>query len=254
MIRFAKLLTQGTPSPEAFAAYAAEVGPEDAIAARALLSGQRPKRLLTPTELLALVAEETQTPPFLLEACAKVTQDTAELAALLLPPATGPAPTLTQTLAILTIREACLPLARSLPPEARLILNRLATGTFRTKLQTPAPAEHRPGTCLAILTLLDPSGPEATFALPQGNTLIPLTRLKLTLPETAQILTWAKAHTTDRFGPLRQVAPTQIFELAYEGQTPNPRRKCGFDLVAPRLLAWHPSLTPDRATQLNALK
>lgn len=253
MIRFANLLALGTPTPAAFAAYAAKVGPVDAATAHALLSGQRPKRIAAPQVLLGWVAEETQTPPFLLEACLAVTGDKAEVAALLLPTGQGAALCLTETLAQLTDRTAYLRLAAPLPPEARLILNRLATGTFRTRLALPAETPQVPGTCLAILTLIDPSGPEATFALPRGNSLVPLTRLKLTLPEMPQILAWAKTHTTDRFGPLRQVAPALVFELSYEGTTPNARRKSGLDLRGARLLAWRRDLSPDQADDLSCL-
>ena len=239
MIRFARLVAQGAPQPQAFAAYQAEVGPEDGATALRLLSGQRPKRLAPPATLLDWVAKATNTPAFLIEACLKTCPDKAELAALLLPPhTTATAPTLTEALASLTSAPAYLALSRTLPPKARTILNRLATGTFRTKLALPQTGPQTPGRCLAILTLIDPSGPEATFALPHGNALIPLTRLRVTLPQTPALLAWARAHVTDRFGPLRQVAPTQVFELAFDGITPNARRKSGIDLVGGRVTAW----------------
>jgi hypothetical protein len=88
MIRFAALLSQGAPQPQAFAAYQAEVGPEDGATALRLLSGQRPKRLAPPATLLDWVAKATNTPAFLIEACLKTCPDKAELAALLLPPPT----------------------------------------------------------------------------------------------------------------------------------------------------------------------
>jgi hypothetical protein len=239
MIRFAQLLAQGTPTPDAFATYTAQVGPQDAQAAHRLLSGERPKRLAPAATLLDWVAQATDTPAFLLDACAKTCSDKAELAALLLPPATGQAPTLAQALESLTSAQDYLALARCLPPEARLILNRLATGTFRTKLSQPSSSTPQtPGRCLAILTLIDPSAPEATFALPHGATLVPLTRLRLTIPETPALLAWARANVTDRFGPLRQVPPTQVFELEFDGITPNARRKSGIDLVGARVTAW----------------
>ena len=253
MIRFAALLSQGTLTPDILARHAETAGPEDAAAARALLSGTRPKRLVPAATLLAWVAGATQTPAFLIDACRRATPDLCELAALLLPPATGEPPTLTEVLANLTTPEAYLTLARRLPPEARLILNRIASGTFRTRLTEPVLHAPSPGTCLAILTLIDPSGPTATFALPFGNGLAPLCRLRLTLAETPALLTWARANTTDRFGPQRQVAPVQVFEIGFDGTTPNARRKCGFDLVEPRLIAWRQAATPDAATPVAAL-
>jgi hypothetical protein len=251
MIRFAALVAEGPPTEARLEACAAEVGAAEAQSARALLSGTRPRRIATADTLLAWVAEATNTPPFLLTACQNACPDKSELAALLLPPAKGTPPTLTEALARLTGPEPYLALARGLPIPARLILNRLATGTFRSKLSLPQDAPQTPGTCLALMTLINPALPEATFAIPHGNTLIPLTKLRLTLPETAEILAWVRANTTDRFGPLRQVTPTLVFEIAHQGTTPNARRKCGFDLIAPELIAWHRSLTPDRATPLS---
>ncbi|MGV8984973.1 MAG: hypothetical protein ACOH2H_01645 [Cypionkella sp.] len=253
MIRFADLVALGTPSPNALAAYEAAVPPHEAAAARALLTGTRPKRMASAETLLALVAEAIETPAFLIEACRSVTPDKSELAALLLPAAQGEPPTLTEALAVLQSAEPAqyLSLAHRLPPKARMVFNRLATGSFRTRLPTLTQATLDPGTCLAILTMIAPSGPEATLALPHGNGFVPLTKLHLTLPETAEILTWTRAHTTDRFGPLRQVTPTLVFELTFEGRAPNLRRKCGFDLVAPRLICWHRDLTPDRVPSLT---
>lgn len=264
MNRLAALLARGTPSEAAFAAYAAAVGPEEAAAARALLGGQRPKRLAPAATLLTWVAEATQTPAELVAACLAVSKDRAEVAALLLPLPPAPAPgqppcpsptlTLTQALPHLASRAAFLKMAQSLAPPARLLFTRLAAGTLRSRIAAPPPpAQTAPGRCLALLTLLDPSGPEITLALPQGNGLVPLTRLRLTLAETPQILAWARAHTTDRFGPLRQVTPAQVFELAFDGTTPNARRKCGLDLIAPRLIAWRQDLTPDQVPPANSL-
>ena len=253
MIRFAALVAQGAPSAQALAAYEALVPKPEAEAARALLSGQRPKRLASAEALLAWIAEVTQTPAFLVEACRLATPDKAELAALLLPQGEGAAPSLTECLSALHSAPLYLATAARLPPQARLIFNRLAAGTFRTRLATQAQGPLTPGTCLAILTMIDPAGPEATFALPHGNALIPLTKLRLTLPETPEILSWTRAHTTDRFGPLRQVSPELVFQISYDGTHPNTRRKCKLDLIAPSLTLWARDLTPDRATPLSAL-
>ena len=238
MIRFAQLLAQGTPTPDAFSAYMTQVDPQESEAAQRLLSGERPKRLANAATLLDWVAQATDTPAFLLDACAKTCPDKAELAALLLPPATDQAPTLAQALESLTCAQDYLALARRLPPEARLILNRLASGTFRTKLSPPSTTPQTPGSCLAILTLIDPSTPMATFALPHGASLVPLTRLRLTIPETPALLAWARANVTDRFGPLRQVPMTQVFELEFDGMIPNARRKSGITLLGARVKAW----------------
>lgn len=253
MIRFTALVAAGTPTAEAFAIYAAHVGPDDAATARALLTGTRPKRIATADTLLAWVATATQTPDFLIQSCLATTPNKLEVASLLLPLVRGAPPTLTETLAQLT-PATYLSLALRLPPQARLILNRLATGAFRTRLPSATDPPQFPGTCLAILTMLDPSGPTAYFALPHGSALIPLTKVLLTLPQTAEILMWSRNHTTNRFGPLRELSPILIFEITHQGTTPNPRRKSGVNLVGATLIQWHPTLTPDRATPLEDLK
>ena len=254
MIRFAQLVAQGAPQPQAFAAYQAEVGAEDAAAAHRLLCGQRPKRLAPPATLLDWVATATNTPAFLIEACLQACPDKAELAALLVPPPPkASTATLTEALASLNSAPAYLALVCTLPPEARMVLNRLASGTFRTKLAQAPTGPQTAGRCLAMLTLIDPSGPEGTFALPHGNALVPLTRLRVTLPQTPALLAWVRAHVTDRFGPLRQVPPTQVFELAFDGITPNARRKSGIDLVGGRVIAWAQDVQAADVPPLSAL-
>ena len=121
---------------------------------------------------------------------------------------------------------------------------------IRIKLATLAPTLQTAGTCLAILTMIDPSVPEATLALPLGNALVPLCKLRLTLPETAEILSWVRANTTDRFGPLRQVTPSLVFELAFDGLIPNLRRKSGIELLNARLTQWQRHATTDMAARL----
>ena len=253
MIRFAQLLAQGTPTTDAFSAYMTQVDPQESEAAQRLLSGQRPTRLAPAATLLGWVAQATDTPDFLIDACLKICPDKAELAALLLPPATGTTPSLAQSLANLTSAADYLTLARSLPPEARILFNRLASGTFRAKLAPPTTTPQTPGPCLAILTLIDPSGPTATFALPHGVSLVPLTRLRLTLPETPALLAWARANVTDRFGPLRQMPPTQVFELEFDGMTPNARRKSGITLLGARVKAWRQDSRAADVPPLSAL-
>ena len=253
MIRFAQLLAQGTPTPDAFSAYMTQVDPQESEAAQRLLSGQRPTSLAPAATLLGWVAQATDTPDFLIDACLKICPDKAELAALLLPPATGTTPSLAQSLANLTSAADYLTLARSLPPEARILFNRLASGTFRAKLAPPTTTPQTPGHCLAILTLIDPSGPTATFALPHGAALVPLTRLRLTIPGTPALLAWARANVTDRFGPLRQVPMTQVFELEFDGMIPNARRKSGITLLGARVKAWRQDTRAADVPPLSAL-
>jgi len=254
MIALAALLAQGTPSDDALAAH------PEAEAVRNLLQGRRPKRLAPAATLLRWSAEATGTPDFLVAACLAASGDTCEVAALLLPPAQGDPPKLSECLAALEAmatlpenrrRATFLPLAARLPPPARLILMRLAAGSFRLTLKPLALPTDSPREFLAVLTMLSPQGLDATFALRHGNGFVPIAKLPLTLPETPAILAWARAHIRDRFGPNLLLSPDLVFLLSCEGTTPNPRRKSRLDLAAPRLLGWHRDASPDQATTLD---
>ena len=251
MIRFAALIAALPRDKTAFTAY--DALPRDKAAALALLTGTRPKRLAPLATVLNWVAVATDTPDFLLDACQAVTGDRAETAALLMPPAQGDPPGLTECLQTLTDRASLLALCARLPPPARTALIRLAAGTFRTTLPAAAPLTNRPPHSLrAVMTLVQPNGPEITLALWDDGTAIPITRLPLTLPETPQIMAWVRAHTTDRFGPVRQVPPELVFELEYASATPNRRRKCGLDLHSPRLIRWIEDGTADQIHSLTS--
>ena len=258
MIRFATLCAALPHDKTAFDTYRSQATPDDSATALALLTGGRPRRIAPVDTILHWVADTTATPDFLLAACMAVTKDRAETAALLLPPPTGTPPTLThvvQTLTHTTTPRATLQtLWQTLPPHARTILFRLAAGSFRQTLPTAAPLTNQPPrTVKAVMTLVQPAGPEITLALWQNGQPIPITRLTLTLPQTPQIMAWVRSHTTDRFGPLRAVPAELVFELEYASTTPNPRRKCGLDLHAPRLIRWLHDARPDQADDLAIL-
>ena len=84
------------------------------------------------------------------------------------------------------------------------------------------------------------SGPEITLALWHQGAPLPVARTRLTLPDTEQreILTWVRANTLERFGPLRRVPPDLIFDLEFAAASAAPRRKSGLALTNPRLLRW----------------
>ena len=45
-----------------------------------------------------------------------------------------------------------------------------------------------------------------------------------------------RAHTLEKFGPVRSVKPTLVFELGFEGLNPSPRHKSGIAVRFPRML------------------
>ncbi|HZA65432.1 MAG TPA: ATP-dependent DNA ligase, partial [Geminicoccaceae bacterium] len=63
-------------------------------------------------------------------------------------------------------------------------------------------------------------------------------------------------HTLERFGPVRQVVPEQVFELAFESISRSSRHKSGIALRFPRIARWRTDKPPseaDRLAQVQAL-
>ncbi len=65
-----------------------------------------------------------------------------------------------------------------------------------------------------------------------------------------------RAHTLEKFGPVRSVRPTLVFELAFEGVNRSPRHKSGIAVRFPRMLRLRPDKPlheADTLVQLQAL-
>ncbi len=96
-----------------------------------------------------------------------------------------------------------------------------------------------------------------TFALWDGDALVPVAKAYsgLSDAEIGRLDRWIRAHTTERFGPVRAVQPLQVFELAFEGVNRSPRHKSGIAVRFPRILRWRedkPAAEADRIDQLAA--
>ncbi len=79
-----------------------------------------------------------------------------------------------------------------------------------------------------------------TFAVWQGNELVPIAKAYsgLTDEEIKRVDAFVRENTTGRYGPLRTVKPTQVFELAFDGLQASTRHKSGIALRFPRILRW----------------
>lgn len=79
-----------------------------------------------------------------------------------------------------------------------------------------------------------------TFAVWDGDELVPFAKAYsgLTDKELLEVDNWIKKNTIDKFGPVRSVTPTLVFELGFEGISPSPRHKSGIALRFPRILRW----------------
>ncbi|MGL5011834.1 MAG: ATP-dependent DNA ligase, partial [Paracoccaceae bacterium] len=126
---------------EVLAAYFRTAPPQDRVWTIALLSGRRPKRAVTATELRLWAAKVAQIPLWLFEEAYPIVGDLAETIALVLPPPRAlKDQSLTQTITTLTaltgqppdIRRAAITAAwDSLDHDGRFLFNKLITGGFR---------------------------------------------------------------------------------------------------------------------------
>ncbi len=79
-----------------------------------------------------------------------------------------------------------------------------------------------------------------TFAVWKGNDLVPFTKAYsgLTDAEFREITAWVRKNTLERYGPVRAVTPTHVFEIAFEGIQASSRHKSGVALRFPRMARW----------------
>ena len=76
----------------------------------------------------------------------------------------------------------------------------------------------------------------------------------LTDAEFRKVDNYVKKNTIDRFGPVRQVVPELVFEIAFEGIAPSTRHKSGVAVRFPRILRWRQDKKPEDANTLEDLK
>lgn len=95
-----------------------------------------------------------------------------------------------------------------------------------------------------------------TFGVWRDNELVPVAKAYsgLSNPEINQLDRWIRAHTVEKFGPVRSVEPTQVFELAYEGIAASGRHKSGIALRFPRIVRWRTDKPPAEADTLANLQ
>jgi DNA ligase-1 len=94
-----------------------------------------------------------------------------------------------------------------------------------------------------------------TFAVWQGSELVPFTKAYsgLTDKEILEVDRFVKSNTVDRFGPVRSVSPTLVFEIAFEGIQRSKRHKSGVALRFPRIKRWRRDKPANEANTLEDL-
>ncbi|MHC9086605.1 ATP-dependent DNA ligase [Luteimonas sp. RIT-PG2_3] len=95
-----------------------------------------------------------------------------------------------------------------------------------------------------------------TFALWDGDALVPVAKAYSGLDDS-EILAldkWIRAHTLERFGPVRSVDAHHVFEIGFEAVNRSARHKSGIAVRFPRILRWRHDKTAHDADQLETLR
>ena len=89
-----------------------------------------------------------------------------------------------------------------------------------------------------------------------AGTLVPVAKAYSGLDdaEINRLDRWIRANTVDRFGPVRSVTPTHVFELAFEAIQASGRHKAGVAVRFPRILRWRTDLAINDADRLDDLR
>lgn len=95
-----------------------------------------------------------------------------------------------------------------------------------------------------------------TFGLWEAGALVPFAKAYsgLSNEEIAELDTWIRRHTRERFGPVRHVEPLQVFELGFEAIAPSSRHRSGVAVRFPRMLRWRRDKTAAEADTLDAVR
>ncbi|HLL82649.1 MAG TPA: ATP-dependent DNA ligase, partial [Longimicrobium sp.] len=95
-----------------------------------------------------------------------------------------------------------------------------------------------------------------TFAVWKEGELVPVAKAYsgLSDEELLEQDRWIRQHTKQRFGPVREVEPTRVFELHFEGIALSPRHKSGIAVRFPRIARWRTDKTADQADTLESVR
>lgn len=149
---------------------------------------------------------------------------------------------------------------RDNPPEPGI------EGLMLKRADSPYAVDATPGWChwqrgprvIAAVLLYAERGGELTFGVWLGDALVPVGKAPPGLPDAEQrwLDQWLRAHTVNRFGPVREVEKTMVLEIAFDAVHASSRHKSGLLLRHPRILrirADKPAEEADRLDTLTAL-
>ncbi len=120
--------------------------------------------------------------------------------------------------------------------------------TFAVWSRVPASADEAQAVLDAIARR-EPAAPGALQLLPFAKAYSGLTDEEFRAVD--QVI---RATTLEKFGPVRSVRPTLVFEIGFEGIGASPRHKSGVAVRFPRMLRWRHDKPVHQADALTALQ
>ena len=95
-----------------------------------------------------------------------------------------------------------------------------------------------------------------TFAVWDKDVLVPFAKAYsgLTDEEIVELDKWIRAHTKEKFGPVRSLEAFHVFELHFEAIALSGRHKSGISVRFPRISRWRKDKKPEDADSLEGLK
>ena len=95
-----------------------------------------------------------------------------------------------------------------------------------------------------------------TFAVKDADKLVSFAKAYsgLTDKEFAEVDSFVKRNSLEKFGPVRTVKPELVFEIAFEGIAASNRHKSGVALRFPRINRWRKDKKPEEINTLDDLK
>lgn len=94
---------------------------------------------------------------------------------------------------------------------------------------------------------------DMTFGIWRDNEIVPIAKAYsgLTDEQLSDLDDWIKSNTLERYGPVRDVQPEHVFEIAFSGLAPSNRHKSGISLRFPRIKRWRKDKSPEDANTLE---
>jgi DNA ligase-1 len=95
-----------------------------------------------------------------------------------------------------------------------------------------------------------------TFSIWDGDRLVPFAKAYsgLTDAEIREVDRFVRAHSVERFGPVRSVTPELVFEIAFEAIRPSGRHRSGVAVRFPRIARRRPDKTAAEADTLATVR